>query len=41
MAGKKLAWRFATRGLSAASARPVGFGDAGTKEGAILEHQQD
>jgi hypothetical protein len=41
MAGKKLVWRFATRGLSAASDRPVGFGDAGTKEGAILFISKD
>jgi hypothetical protein len=41
MTVKKLARRFATRGLSAASDRPVGFGDAGTKEGAILFISKD
>jgi hypothetical protein len=36
---KVLARRFAAHGLSAASAKPVGFGKSGTEEGAILSQK--
>src|ERR1700730_4056814 len=37
----KLARRFATRGLPSLRVRPVGFGKAGTEEGAILAHRHE